>query len=149
MSINEKMMKEFEKKVIQQNFMQLVVIAYLNRLAELTKNSSFLSQSLVKPDDDLASVCEEYIVYDDREGYCIEVGDGTKICPIITQFMYDEEHGLNATRNADTLYGSDFVKFTVVLPADAEEEPYVVCQCQGLKLHIVVEGGRWYSGEDE
>lgn len=140
-------MKELEKLAEQQNFKQLVVIAYLNRLAVITGvDGGFLPLSAVTPDDDLDSICEEYIVYDDREEMKVVAENGTALCPIVTEIMYDEEHGLNATEDADTRYGSKNIAFRAVLPADKEEDPYAICECKGLDMHIVIEGGRWYSG---
>ncbi|MBR0542524.1 MAG: hypothetical protein IJK26_10045 [Clostridia bacterium] len=147
---NDKKTKEIVKLNIQNNFCQLVVIAYLNQLAVLTDGEGrFLSQSEVTPEDDFDEICMNNIVYDDRDGMCIVAEDGSKLCPIITEFMYDEEHGLNPTENADTRYGlsKDMTVYRVVIPADENETPYVVFECQGVGMHIVIEGGRWYAGK--
>ena len=133
-----------ERLAEQQSFKQLVTSAYLNRLAVLTGvDGAFLPMSLVQSPEDL----DEHIIYDDREGFAFETDNGETFCPIITELMQDEEHGLNATEDADTRYGSKYVTYRVVLPADVEEEPYIVCECKGLDMHIVIEGGRWYVGQ--
>jgi hypothetical protein len=140
--------EQLEMLAEQQSFRQLVTVAYLNRLTVLVGANRFLAYSTVKPDEDLDELLAENIIYDDREDFCIAAEDGTKFCPIITELMCDEEHGLNATCDADTKFGGKITTYRVVLPADREEDMYVVCECAGVDTHITVDnvnGGRWYA----
>ena len=140
--------EQFERLAEQQNFKQLVTIAYLNRLAVLVGANRFLAYSSIQPDEDISTLTDEYIIYDDREDFCITAEDGTKFCPIITELMCDEEHGLNATCDADTRFGGKITTYRAVLPADKNEDMYVVCECAGVENHITVDnadGGRWYA----
>lgn len=141
-------MEQFKLLAEQQNFKQLVTIAYLNRLAVLVGANRFLAYSGIKPDEDLDELLAEYIIYDDREDFSVTAEDGTRLCPIVTELMCDEEHGLNATCDADTKFGSSITTFRAVLPADKDEDAYVVCECAGVDTHITVDnanGGRWYA----
>ena len=129
-----------ERLAEMQNFKQLVIIAYLNRLAVLTDvEGAFMPVEKAESPE----AVDEHIVYDTRPDFCTTTEDGIMLCPIVTEMMQDEEHGLNATECADTRYGSKYVTFRAVIQEG--ETPYIVCECAGLDMHIVIEGGRWYA----
>lgn len=81
----------------------------------------------------------EYIIYDDRKAFCITAEDGTKFCSVIAELMCDEEHGMNATCDADARFGGKITACRVVFSADKDEDMYVVCKCAGVENHITVD----------